>query len=263
MVSNNNNLILIAALCSIVILGGCAGTRANNGYQKYPVQPSSFDNAAPLDSNQKEQLMIKAQNYTGLIGLYKQHIKNNDSSSTRLKLAQIYHKSGDIDSALFQLNYLKSHYQPNAEVYYLLAQCLHAKNQETEALKAINSGIMLAPDDGRNYNLLGIINANIGDLASAKNAFNKARSLMFSDNVVLNNLAMIDISEKSYKAAVEKLLPLYENGQADEKIRANLLIALARSHQFPLFKEIFKEDKPGQAIHVYQQLNHGTDEDSK
>lgn len=251
-------------LCALLFLGlsGCSLSSSSKGGFVQHEQNSNAGTSArmptlsnqSLDTDEKEQLMLKAENYPGLIALYKKQLAVRDSETTRLKLARTYYDSGDIDSALFQLEELKKHTKPNAETYYLTAQCLHQQKKDSQALTAVNSAIMLKPDSGKFYNLQGIISASLDDFISARRGFNKARSLMYTDTIVLNNLAVLDISQHHYQDAIARLMPLYRNGQSDEKIRANLLIALANTHQLKLFREIYREQTPGKALAVYQQL---------
>ncbi|MFM2477415.1 tetratricopeptide repeat protein [Celerinatantimonas sp. MCCC 1A17872] len=208
----------------------------------------------PLTDAEKVQLMIKAQNYPGLIQYYKSQLERSDSQSVRLKLAKTYYRSGDVESALFQLKILKQHYQPNSQVHYLMAQCLYQKGKLTDALTEVNTAITLSPKQAKLYNLQGIIDANLNDFTSARSAFNKARELMYDDTIVLNNLAMIDIYQHKYLDAIDLLLPLYKNGQADKKIRSNLLIALAKTHQDSLFKQVYADGDSSEANMVYHQL---------
>ncbi|MFM2480189.1 tetratricopeptide repeat protein [Celerinatantimonas sp. YJH-8] len=255
----------ISVLFTCIFLAACSSDRQAGHFvpARSSVSTDTVGDTTPLNAREKEQLMIKAENYPGLIELYKKKIEQRDSSSVRLKLAQTYYRSGDTDSAMFQIQYMKQHEKPNAEVFYLEAQCLHEKNKDTEALKAISSAIMLHSDQAKYYNLQGIVSASLDDFISARRAFNKARSLMYTDTVVLNNLAMIDIYQQRYQDAIDKLMPLYRNGQADSKIRANLLVALAKSHQYFLFKEVYAEGEPGKAKAVYQQLAMMTHKDTE
>ncbi|CAG9297096.1 tetratricopeptide repeat protein [Celerinatantimonas diazotrophica] len=245
---------IIASLL-VVGLTGCSMQGNNYGLMQNRVSDSSAQVAdQPLTASQKVQLMIKAQNYPGLIKFYKQTLEHSDSRSVRLKLAKTYYQSGDVDSALFQLKILKQHYKPDAQVHYLMAQCLYQKGKMTDALTEVNTAITLNPKQAKSYNLQGIIDAGLNDFVSARKAFNKARALMYKDSIVLNNLAMIDIYQHKYSDAVNLLLPLYNNGQADKKIRSNLLIALAKTHQESLFKQVYADGDSDQANMVYHQL---------
>lgn len=258
MVLTTRRKTIVFASWFVVGLSGCSMQGHNYGLMQNSTVNSNAQVASvsdtPLNESQKVQLMVKAQNYPGLIQHYKHQLERSDNQSVRLKLAKTYYQSGDVDSALFQLNILKQHYKPDSQVHYLMAQCLYQKGKMTKALTEVNTAITLNPRQAKSYNLQGIIDAGLNDFVSARSAFNKARALMYDDSIVLNNLAMIDIYQHRYLDAVNLLLPLYRNGQADKKIRSNLLIALAKTHQENLFKQVYADGDSDQANMVYQQL---------
>ncbi|CAG9001542.1 MAG: hypothetical protein CENE_03564 [Candidatus Celerinatantimonas neptuna] len=242
----------ICCVCiAILILVGCA-TQPNHVIQVN--HQLRIVNAKPLTAAEKEQLMQKAKNYTGLITLYKRQLRDKKSNSVRFKLAHTYYLSGDCNSALFQLRYLRKHSRPESRIYYLSAQCLYQQGKLAQALRQVKLAIGRDPQMAQAYNLLGIINAYMDDFISAQRAFNQARILMYSDEKVLNNLAVIDIYQHHYQAAIDKLMPLYRNGQAGPEIRANLLFALAKNQQFELFKEVLGRGQAEHAKSIYQQL---------
>lgn len=242
---------ICCACVAILILAGCA-TQANHVIQVN--HQSRIVNAKPLTAVEKEQLMQKAKNYIGLIKFYKSQLRDKKSNAVRFKLAHTYFLSGDCNSALFQLGYLRKHSRPESRIYYLSAQCLYQQDKLVPALRQVKLAIGRDPKMAQAYNLLGIINAYMGDFISAQRAFNQARTLMYSDAKVLNNLALIDIYQHHYQSAIDKLMPLYRNGLASSKIRANLLFALAKNQQFELFKEVLGRGQAEHAKAIYQQL---------
>ena len=51
---------------------------------------------------------------------------------------------------------------------------------------------------------------------------------------------MLDIIEHNYQAAVQRLLPLYLNNQADDQIKANLILVMARIGNFEYVQSLLK-----------------------
>ncbi|MFM2483651.1 tetratricopeptide repeat protein [Celerinatantimonas yamalensis] len=254
----SNKLYTFTIFGCVMLLSACSSGRQSGGgfmQQRQFVSQASAQADKPLTTSQKVELMEKAQNYPGLVTYYKHQLEQDDSQSVRLSLAKTYYESGDINSALFQLSYLKAHTQPNAKINYLMAQCFYYQKDYTKALREVNIAIVLDPKDAKNYNLQGVISASLDDFISARRAFEKARSLFYSDAIVLNNLAMVDIYQNQYQRAIDLLMPMYKNGQADKKIRANLLIALAKVHQLGLFEEVYGNADLDKAKRVYNQLN--------
>lgn len=55
------------------------------------------------EMNYKEDILLKAKNYDGLISLYRSWLKKNDEPEARLKLSRFYYQAGDYKSSLYYL----------------------------------------------------------------------------------------------------------------------------------------------------------------
>lgn len=88
--------------------------------------------------------------------------------------------------------------------------------------------------------MLGVIYAANGDLGQARDFFNLARAHFYSDIKIKNNLAVLDIIEQDYSSAIERLLPIYTNDEADDQVVANLTLAMAKSDNLELMKQVLK-----------------------
>ena len=206
-----------------------------------PCGGAIYSNDAPTN----EALLIAAENNAGLIDFYREQLENaqttRESDELRIKLSESYLNMGDPDSTLFYLQPIIEAGRQTAELLLLqsraqLAMQKHEHSQET-ALTA------LAMDDSNpnTHNQLGLVYARSGDYDNARFHFNQARILWLDDVTVKNNLAMMDILEGRYETAVSRLMPVYLAGQADDRVIANLTVALARSGRYPEFKSVYND----------------------
>ena len=198
-----------------------------------------YSNNAPTS----EALLIAAENHAGLIDFYREQLENTpttqESDELRLKLSETYLNMGDPDSTLFYLQPLTEAGRANAGVLLLKSRALLAMKKYESSMETAQNA--LAMDDGNPniHNQLGLIYAQAGDYNRARWHFNQARVHWLDDVTVKNNLAMMDILEGKYPTAVARLMPVYLAGQADDKVIANLVVALARSGQYQEFKSVY------------------------
>lgn len=83
----------------------------------------------------------------------------------------------------------------------------------------------------------------MGEFDKARRAFEMAREFMFDDSSVKNNLAVVDIMTGQFNAAIDRLMPMYTTGLADDKIKANLAIATVKAGRSDYFSMIVKNEK--------------------
>lgn len=207
----------------ITILGGCATT-----------SQSSYNN----DST-RELVMKNSGNFQDLITHYKDQLKQNDTRDTREKLANAYLKYGDPESALFTISLLN---QQSPQVSSLLIQA-YAEFELGDLPSSKASAEQAYTMDKQNAeieNLLGVIHAANGNLDQARDFFNLARAHFYSDIKIKNNLAVLDIIEQDYSSAIERLLPIYTNDEADDQVVANLTLAMAKSENLELMKQVLR-----------------------
>ena len=230
---------LLLAIAVTGILAGCVSPG---------LKPSIPKETEETPAN--EALLKAASNHAGLIQLYKTRLSQaktpEEQKSSRLQLAGAYLETGDPESTLFTLEPLISGVSKDSEVWLLKARAVLAMGELETALMDINQSLSLAPESPTTLNQQGVIYASMGQYNQARQSFNKARTTMFDDLVIKNNLAMLDILEKKYDAAIQRLMPLYTSGQADERIKANLSLALARAGLYNEFKTVHSEARSEQ-----------------
>ncbi|WP_281647980.1 hypothetical protein [Parendozoicomonas sp. Alg238-R29] len=221
----------------VLWLTGCVTTRT---------KPTAREPEAPVN----EALLKAADNHAGLIQLYKTRLQQakteEDNKKYRLLLGTAYLNTNDPDSTLFILEPLLGDQQKDAEVWLLKSQAKLTMGMAEESLKDANTALLYSANDPTILNQQGVAYAAMGKYSDARKSINKARETMFDDLVIKNNLAMLDILEQKYDAAIQRLMPLYTSGQADEKIKSNLIIALVRAGLYNEFKTVYTGGKSEQ-----------------
>lgn len=212
---------LLVPILGVMALSGCVASPSTN---------SEFSS--------KENLLIQTNNYSQLVNLYKEELRTKESKVLRIKLSEAYLKAGDAESALFYIapitqssEVLVPALMIQAHSQYELGELVRA----SETIKRLESAGKLTAEG---ENLAGVINAGQGEYKLAKHYFNLSREHLFDDIKVKNNLAVIDMVESDYKKAVQRLLPIYLNEQADDQIIANLTLAMAKLGNFEYVKSI-------------------------
>lgn len=229
-------------LCLIpLMLTGCmsAGGLSTSGKPTTNTNNLSFD---------QEQVLQTTQNYPALIELYKQQLQQNDQRSTRLKLAQTYLDYQDPESTLFTLQPLINPSSTYDQEFYLQGMALYHLHRLSEAQQALTLAQQRNPRNAQTINMLGILYAQSSDLEQARLWFNRARELMYDDIAIKNNLALLDMLEENYQSAADRLLPIYLNGQADERVIANLAIIMAKLGRVDYLHAFYAQDLNTQQI---------------
>lgn len=219
-------------LLSTLVIAGCS---VMSGHSQSP-------NAAGAErALADENFLINSGNYSRLIDLYKQQLKKNDQPETRIKLAKAYLDIQDNESALFTIAPVITQPNASAESFYLqgLAQFNLGKTQLAE--HSLEVAVNKEKNNARFINLLGATQAELGRLASARDSFNRARSLLYDDVVIKNNLALVDMMEGNYQDAAARLMPVYRADPegADDQLKANLAIIAAKLGSFETLKLLY------------------------
>lgn len=94
----------ISLLFCALLLAGCA-------------RPETFDSQ---EAKSQEEILLKVNNYNGLITLYRSWLREKDDPAIRMKLARNYYLSGDYKSSLQTLQPLLNN--PDIPRYLLQAQ---------------------------------------------------------------------------------------------------------------------------------------------
>ncbi|MCG7497040.1 hypothetical protein MHO82_09195 [Vibrio sp. Of7-15] len=228
----------------LLLLSGCVDSSSKSS--------SAFQG----DRDSTESLLLKTKNYSRLIEMYKSDLKEEDTKDTRVKLAKTYLAMEDAESALFYLSTILLDKERDAEIFYLQAQIQYDFQQNDKAMKSVQTALSIAPDYPDAHNLMGILYADSDQFELARIAFNQARLGLADDVKVKNNIAVLDIIEKDYRAAISRLLPLYLNGQADDQVKANLLIAMSKMGNYDYVKSILSKDyEDEEIIQLFHSLN--------
>lgn len=186
----------------------------------------------------KESLLIQANKHSELVVFYKAELVKKDTPETRIKLARSYLQLKDADSALFTMKPLLAQKRVSAEVLLVNAISLFELGQFNQALIDIERAKELEPGNAEILNMSGLIYSANGDYQQARTMFNLARSNFYDDITIKNNLAVLDIIEGHYLDAVQRLMPIYTNEQADAQVQANLMTALAKLGNFEYVRKM-------------------------
>ncbi len=216
---------------------------------------STSQTATRVSAEQNEAILKNTNDSQGLIDFYKSQILEDDTPEQRYKLADAYLEINDAESALFYLNPLIEESRLSSEGYYLHGRALALQGDYLEARYAVTEAIVRDSNFASAYNFLGVIDAEHGRFDDARESFNQARALLFSDVVIKNNLAVLDIYQQNYESALHRLLPLWSNGHGDEQIRANLLLTMAKLGYYEDFRALASyETEEFAVIDLYQAL---------
>ncbi len=192
------------------------------------------------EMNYKEDILLKAKNYDGLISLYRSWLKKNDEPEARLKLSRFYYQAGDYKSSL---HYLQPLYKKSdIRVYTLQAQNMIALGDYAPAIRVTNSMLNIQPQNAEAYNLKGVALALSGKLSEASAAIEQSRAMFIADDVALNNQAMIAMLDKRYQDAVGILLPQYLRGRKQEQLLHNLVFSLVKVGDIRYAKNIIQNE---------------------
>lgn len=232
--------ITITALLFTVVLSGCSTNNSISSKEFY----------------YRESILLKANNYPGLITLYRDKLKSKENDSVRLKLANAYYLTGDIKSSLYYLRPIS--HKENASIYMLQTKNLISNNDNAAAKIVVNKLLAISPDNAEAHNLNGIILANDGEINKAEAAIEKSRSLFISDEIAMNNLAVTAMLDDRYSDAVRILLPDYLAGKRGNLMLHNLVFSLVQLGDAQYAKKIIVAEKmaenPDQLILALSQV---------
>ena len=205
-----------------------------------------------------EQVLRTSGNHQELIKLYKTQLKEKESADVRLKLVSTYLDSKDYESALFYVEPLLKQNPPLAQAYFLAGKAHYSLGQIDDAVSLLTRAAQLDEKNGEIENLLGVAMSIRGDFDKAREWFTLARQNMYSDMVVKNNLAMLDLIEGQCIRAANRLLPLVNQENASKKVWHNLALAYAQCDMKTEFTQLLSEEKYTQKEidAIYLQLAH-------
>lgn len=193
------------------------------------------------DISEKERILLKTKNYQNLIAINHESLKKREDPDVRFRLAEYYYLAGNYNSSLHYLS-VSLQRNPSTKVYLLQSKNLLAQQKYDSALKFVAMAIQKDRGNGEALNLQGIILAHQGKLAEARRSFETARNAFFTEEKVLNNLALVHIADREYTQAIQLLLPLYLRGNRDSNLVHNLVFAMVKSGDLRYAKEIIKRE---------------------
>ncbi len=237
-----------ALLLTVLIVTGC--TTVSN-------QPQAPNAAGAERALVDENFLVISGNYQRLIALYKEQLKQNDQSETRIKLAKAYLDTGDNESALFTLVPVITMPNASAEAFYLQGLAQFNLGQAEHAERSLAIAANKEPNNAKVINLLGAAQAELGQLVEARAAFDQARTLLYDDVVIKNNLALVDMMEGKYQDAAARLMPLYRADPkgADAQLKANLAIVAAKLGSFETLRALYgSEYSESELFGIFQGL---------
>lgn len=200
-------------ICSVllIVLTGCQ----NNALKRN------------VDEEQKIYIHNATKNYAGLIELYKNRLKNQDTIETRYKLAQTYYLSSDYDSA-YQILSPVIDKTTDDTIIVLYGRILYKLGKYSNSLNYLDKSLAINPKNGEAYNLKGILQIRLGQYDLASESFNQAKQMFYDENKVNNNLAMLAILSQDYLTAYNYLNILYNKGYRSPVLLHNLLYTLVK-----------------------------------
>ncbi len=221
---------IFVVLLVLLWLSGCASDGSSVQTQ-----------AEQMSAESREQVLRSTDSREQLITFYKQQLKERPSTQLRIKLIKAYLESGDTESAAFHLAEVDMDEQYAAEIVFLKAQVAYLSADYTLAYQYAQTALSLSSSYPEAENLMGLIQAERGKLSSARAHFLAARRDYYDDAIIKNNLAVLDLIEENYAAAVQKLQPLYVKSEGDRQVTSNLLIAYSKLGKYQAVREILKE----------------------
>ncbi|HHH1082628.1 TPA: tight adherance operon protein, partial [Yersinia enterocolitica] len=199
---------------------------------------------------------LKANNHAGLITLYRNKLKVKEDESIRLKLANAYYLTGDSKSSLYYLQPIS--HKENASIYMLQAKNLINNNNNDGAKIVVSKLLAISPNNAEAHNLNGIILANEGEIHKSEIAIEKSRALFISDEIAMNNLAVVAMLDDRYTDAVRILLPDYLAGKRGRLMLHNLVFSLVQLGDIQYAKKIIvaekMSDNPDQLVLALSQV---------
>ena len=186
-----------------------------------------------MDEQQKIYINETTKNYGGLIELYRQRLKREDTEDTRHKLARAYYLSNDFNAVKRVLEPIIKNTK-NDGILILYGHVESRLGHNDTALEYLNRAIEIDSKNGEAHNVKGIVLLKKRQYDAARFAFHEARENFYDENKVTNNLAMLSILNKEYSEAYKQLNILYTKGYRDQTILHNLLFTLVKLDRMQL-----------------------------
>jgi len=197
---------------------------------------------APNDrvENARIDMLKRSENYAELIEYFKVQLSIKENSDHRRELADAYVNFGDYKFAILTVEpLLKTPKDLRAKMIY--GDALFGLERFDEAIIQYEYALKDTKTRAKAENALGVVYAAKGDYRRARLYFHAAREHFYSDIVIKNNIAFLDILEGHYQRAIDSLMPMYISGIEDETLEYNLMLSLAKTDQLQLMKRLFNK----------------------
>ena len=185
-------------------------------------------NSSLSDLRAKEELMVTAENYSGLVDIYTDILKSEDTIENREVLAHYFFLLKDYESSAFHLSNVINRGNVKSEVFYNQSLNYYMLGENITALELINSSISLQEENAKYYNQKGIVLSKMARYDQSIEAFNKARKLLYDNKKIKNNLALVYLKKGDYTKALSILMPVYLMDSNDKKTVANMIVIMAK-----------------------------------
>jgi len=231
---------------SLFYLAGCASN--SNQTKQEQADQATFES--------REKMLLSARNTKSLIDFYKNELVKKESEALKIKLVEAYIEDDDAESAAFHLSMIDVNDSNAADMAFLKAKLNLAQGNIMVAYIQNQTALSQKEAFPEAENLMGLIMAEKGDLAKAREYFLLSKQHYYDDVIINNNLAVIDLIEGKFDAVSERLMPIYYQGNADRRIKSNLVLALAKQGQYKPVETILKEQgyKPEQIQMIFISL---------
>lgn len=220
------NIRLLFLLLPLLCLTGCEGLSGR------------LSRDIPDD---QEYILLKVNNYGGLLKLYRERLQQKEDPETRFKVAEYYYMLEDNESSSHFLAPLLAS-NPTGEVYLLESKNLMEMGKRDQALAMVEKAISIDANNGEAYNVKGMILSELGYFNEAIKSFNQARERFLPDNIVMNNIAMVYILKEDYNQALNYLMPIYTRGDKSSQLVHNLVLCLIKTHDYVRAEKVIREE---------------------
>jgi len=211
---------------------------------------------APNDrvENARIDMLKRSENYPELIEYFKIQLAKKENAEHRLELADAYVNFGDYKFAILTVEPLLKN-PKNLKAKMVYGDALFGLERFDEAIAQYEQLLSHSDTRAKAENALGVVYAAKGDYKRARQYFHAAREHFYSDIVIKNNIAFLDILEGHYQRAIDRLMPMYINGVEDETLEYNLMLSLAKTDQLQLMKRLFnKKYRDNEIVKRYMAL---------
>ncbi len=124
-------------------------------------------------------------------------------AAAQVARARILRERGEVGRSIAELQQAVASHPKPAEAYMELGHSFQQAGEPTAAEEAFRAATVLAPNDWRNWNQLGVILTEQGSFAEAEQAYEEARGVSDSANMwPLSNLVAVQVLQGKFDEAI-------------------------------------------------------------